>query len=328
MEYREFRAGGVDEDDSGKLIFRAAPFNSETIIGDLKRGGWREEIAPGCFAKALREGDTVLLADHDMAKPISRMSAGTLNLAEGDTHLEGDATPADTSYYRDLRVNIKAGNKRGMSIGFEPVKDEWFDDDGQASNRMVGTRRVLREVKLPEVSIVTNPAYKDTNVFARDASAALLEERAAKATYADLETCGECGATGQYGAFCSACGEPMNMSKPAGEYCTSCGAALEDSNRSEHQCEVRAAEGEAPEITTTGSDYTDMAAQLITAYNALPADEQAALPEDLRSAIEALASEERTQEPDASTPEDDDADNALRDAELLRSFRSRELGYV
>lgn len=328
MEYREFRAGSIGEGDDGKLTLRAAPFNSETVIGDLSRGGWKEEIAPGCFAKALREGDTLLLADHDMAKPVARTGAGTLRLTEGKTHLEGDADPTDTSYYRDLRANIKSGNKGGMSIGFIPVKDEWFDNEGRPSNRMAGTKRVLREVKLPEVSIVTNPAYKDTAVFARDDSAALLEERAAKASYADLETCGECGATGQYGSFCSGCGEPMSASKPAGAFCTSCGGAIDANSREAHKCDEAR---EAPEVTISGKDYTDMAAQLIKKYNELPAEDRNELASDVCEALEQLRNAlgvRSDQEPDSSTPDDGADDFALWLASREASHRSRDLGYV
>lgn len=177
MEYREFRAEGVEADEGGKLSGVLAPFNSETVIGRLDRGGWREEIAPGAFKKALKEGDTVLLCDHDMSKPLARVSAGTLRLRETDDALRFDADPADTSYWRDTRVNIRAGNKGGMSIGFDPIKDDWYDDDGKPSDRLSGTKRILREVRLPEGSVVTNPAYKKTSVSARDESAALLEAR-------------------------------------------------------------------------------------------------------------------------------------------------------
>jgi uncharacterized protein len=176
MEYREFRAGPSESE--GKLTGIAAPFSSETVIGDVKRGGWREEIAPGAFKKALAEGDTVLLCDHDMSKPLARVSAGTLELRETKSGLEFEGTPAPTSYAQDLLINVRAGNKGGMSIGFDPVKDEWFDDQGRPSNRHVGTRRILREVRLPEVSCVTNPAYKDTTLMARDALLAERESRA------------------------------------------------------------------------------------------------------------------------------------------------------
>jgi hypothetical protein len=369
MEYREFRAE-VTSAEGNHLSGILAPFNSETVIGRLDHGGWREEIAPGAFTKALQEGDTVLLCDHDMSKPLARVSAGTLRLEERDNALHFDADVVDTSYARDVMVNVRAKNKKGMSIGFEPVKDEWRDDEGRPATRRTGTRRTLREVKLPEGSVVTNPAYGKTNVYARDDSAALLEERearAAKATYADLETCGECGATGQYGAYCSGCGEPMRASKPAGDYCTSCGAPLDDDNRSDHaQGELRADELRASSVGT--ADRKSLAAK----GHALP-DGSYPVPDiphlhaaailaashhgDWKAAQELirkrarelgvntdnlpgmgandgdkpegkreeLPGESRDQEPDASTPEHEDLDRALRDAEIRR-LESRHLG--
>lgn len=184
IEYREFRAEKPQEAE-GKLYGQAAPFNSETLIGNPAHGGWREVIAPGTFSKALREGDTVLLCDHNMAKPLARHSAGTLRLSEDAKGLQFDADPVDTTYARDMAANVKAGNKGGMSIGFEPVKDEWYDDKGKPSDRYSGTKRILREVKLPELSIVTLPAYGKTSVNARDA---LLAEREARAADTPIET--------------------------------------------------------------------------------------------------------------------------------------------
>lgn len=384
MEYREFRASAEEVD--GKLSGIAAPFGSETTIGDLSRGGWREEIAPGAFAKALRESDTVLLCDHDMSKPLARVSAGTLRLSEGPDALRFDADVVDTTYADDLMKNVRAKLKGGMSIGFQPIKDEWFDDAGNPSTRFNGTKRFIREVKLPELSCVTNPAYKDTSVFARDASAALLEERAAKATYADLETCAGCGATSQYGAYCSGCGEPMTTPKPSGDYCTSCGAKIDADSREAHECdEARSAavaekdrkaladkghalpdgsypipdiahlhaaailaashhgdwqaaqeliRKRAPELGVdvnslpgfesdekkSADDLLDYAALLLTAYNELPAEDRALVLEALR--------EERSQEPDASTPEAPDADFALWVASREADKRSRDLGYA
>jgi uncharacterized protein DUF6582 len=73
-----------------------------------------------------------------------------------------------------------------------------------------------------------------TDISARDSVAAARENRAAKATYADLETCGECGATNQWGAYCTGCGEPMRSSKPGGDFCASCGSDI--SGEREHFC--------------------------------------------------------------------------------------------
>jgi hypothetical protein len=142
---------------------------------------------------------------------------------------------------------------KGMSFGFEVIKDAWADDEGRASNASVGTQRTIHEVRLHEVSAVTFPAYESTEFSARDAISAAREDRAAKASYSDVETCGECGATGQYGAFCGACGGSMDS--PSGSpsaFCTSCGSELGD-DRSSHVCETRSEPPEAPEDTEAGS---------------------------------------------------------------------------
>jgi HK97 family phage prohead protease len=364
MEYREFRAESVGVDDEGVLEGLVTPFGRETVIGDLKRGGFREKVAAGAFTKTLDEGDPLLVYQHDLAKPLARKSAGNLDIHEGE--YEGQAglvmraTPVDTTYAGDLRKLVKAKVIRGMSFGFNVVKDRWTDDEGREADKYTGTRRELLEVRLVEASPVTRPAYDNTAISARDEASALLESRAAKATYADLETCGECGSTNQFGSFCSNCGKPMAQSKPSGDYCTSCGSKIDTKNRSAHECD----EGrEAPEVTITGSDYTDMAARLITAYNALPDEDREALPEGLREAIEAVRddpdgkeygaidkavsllaksppdtkgalsvlhanqAQRSSQEPEASTPDDED-DFALRVAFREAEERSRELGSV
>lgn len=182
MEYRAFRAESVASDGDGKLVFLVTPFGKETTIGDLKRGGFREEVGKGCFVKTLQEGDPLMVYQHDLSRPLARKSAGNLDLAEGelDGHegLVGHADPADTSYARDLRALVKAKVVTGMSFGFNVIKDEWRDADGQPSDRLHGIHRVLREVQLIEVSPVTRPAYGGTAISARDEASALLEERA------------------------------------------------------------------------------------------------------------------------------------------------------
>ena len=224
MEFREFRAEGVETDDKGKLRGLVTPFDRETTIGDMKRGGWKETVRSGCFRKTLKEADYLLVYQHDLAKPMARKSAGNLTFTEGELGgqrgLVMDSEPVDTSYTRDCMALVRAKVINGMSFGFNTKKDAWFDDDGNPSDRFHGTRRELLEVELVEGSPVTRPAYGGTAISARDESNALLEAR------------------------------------------------------------QRAADS-APEVTVTGSDYTDMAAQLITAYNDLP--------DELKRAAEAVA---------------------------------------
>lgn len=238
VEYRSVALGDTQV-DAGKLNGVGIRFSSPTVIGDLAADGFREEFAAGVFTKTLQERDTVLLDNHDPARPIARKSAGTLRLDQTATDLRWDADPVDTSYARDAAANIKAGNYGGCSVGFRSIKEDWYDADGNPSNAAVGVRRVVREADLPELSVVTFPAYTDTSVSARDVVSAARESRAAKATYSDLDTCAECGATHQYGAYCADCGEPMGVAKSPDKFCTSCGAEL-GGNRDEHVCaEVR-----------------------------------------------------------------------------------------
>lgn len=94
-------------------------------------------------------------------------------------------------------------------------------------------------IKVEEQNALVDAAYAEM----REALMETDEERAAKANYADLETCGNCGATGQYGKFCAGCGTGMQDSAPAGKFCTSCGGKLQG-KRSEHSCDDEYREAE------------------------------------------------------------------------------------
>jgi HK97 family phage prohead protease len=173
IEYRFTRASAPTVDDEGKLTGLAAPFGTWTMIGEAP-WGFRERIAPGAFKKALNDGDTVLLDNHDPSRPIARKSAGTLELRETARGLEYVATPANTTYARDLVENVRAKNIKGNSFGFRAVADRWaVGDDGV-------DERELLEVKLPEVSPCTFPAYETTEIGVRDACDAAREAALAR----------------------------------------------------------------------------------------------------------------------------------------------------
>ena len=172
IEYRYVERSGAPKLENGRLSGRAAPFNNVTMIGK-KPWGFREQIAKGAFAKSIKDGDVVLLDNHDTAKPIARQSAGTLKMAETSGGLDWDAEPANTTYANDAIENARAGNYGGCSFGFEVVRDSWHynkDDDVD--------ERTLHEVKVHEISVCTFPAYADgTSVSARDQVDAALEAR-------------------------------------------------------------------------------------------------------------------------------------------------------
>ncbi|MFF9898495.1 HK97 family phage prohead protease [Streptomyces longispororuber] len=153
----------------------AAVFNQRTAIGNPLTWGFYEEIAPGAFTKTLSEGDARFLVDHDTRLVVSRVSAGSLRLAQDQTGLAVDAD-LDTrlTYVNDLVVNLDLRNITGMSFGFRTVKDDWETVAVQTSEGdMEAELRVIREVQLFEVSAVTFPAYEGTDAALRSVGVAL-----------------------------------------------------------------------------------------------------------------------------------------------------------
>ena len=148
----------------------ASVFNVRTSIGNPLRWGFYEEIANGAFTKTLTEGDARMLIDHDSYYIVSRKSAGSLLLSEDSVGLVTDsALDENLSYVRDLKVNLTNGNITGMSFGFRVIKDEWFTETVSTSdgNNAEVDVRIIKEVKLIEVSAVTFPAYEETTAGLR-----------------------------------------------------------------------------------------------------------------------------------------------------------------
>lgn len=219
IEYRTVKGSATAS--GGSLTGLVTPFNVETTIGDLKSGGFREQIAPGAFKKTLQERDVVLLFNHNTDMPLARTSVpdgpGSLTLREDPkAGLRADSTPVQTSYGKDLMALTRSGVVKGMSFGFEVIKDSWTDDEGRASNSMVGTHRTVQEVRLHEVSAVTFPAYESTSLSARDAiRAARGSERRSDSDESDGM------------ATCIGCDEPVSMDDSE---CSNCGRVLDESD--------------------------------------------------------------------------------------------------
>lgn len=134
----------------------AAVFNTETDIG----GYFRERIAPGAFAEAIK-GDVRALFDHDSAHVLGRTKSGTLRLEEDERGLRIEIDLPDTQTARDLAASMERGDIDGMSFGFEVLRQTWDETTGDIPLRTV------EEVRLHEVSVVTFPAYADTEVALR-----------------------------------------------------------------------------------------------------------------------------------------------------------------
>jgi HK97 family phage prohead protease len=160
MEVSEIRMDRQDDGSDPKIVGYAARFNS--LSHDL--GGFRERIQPGAFSRALQEGQDVrALVDHDPGRIIGRSSSGTLRMLEDSDGLRVEIDPADTTAGRDIMESISRGDVTGMSFGFTVRDDEWNIEDG-------ANIRTLRDMDLFDVSVVTFPAYEQTEVALRSLS--------------------------------------------------------------------------------------------------------------------------------------------------------------
>jgi HK97 family phage prohead protease len=121
-------------------------------------GGFTETIQPGAFRASLKARNNVfLLFNHDTNAVLASTRAGTLTLAEDERGLKISASIAPTSTGRDVSVLVKRGDLSGFSFGFSmPARggDQWNSE---------GTERVLKSVRLHEVSLTPMPAYQGTN---------------------------------------------------------------------------------------------------------------------------------------------------------------------
>ena len=171
MEVRAFatevRASPAEDgSDALRFVGYAALFNSWSQ--DL--GGFREQIAPGAFTKALLADDVRALLNHDKNYVLGRNRSGTLVLTEDERGLRFEVTAPNTQWARDLAESVRRGDIDQCSFGFQVVRDDWRTADGI-------DERTLLEVRLFDVSIVTYPAYLDTSANVRSCAEVFAERR-------------------------------------------------------------------------------------------------------------------------------------------------------
>jgi hypothetical protein len=156
---REIRAApGLEirenDDKKQELVGYAAVFGRESE--DM---GFREIISPGAFTRTLKDADDVYaLADHDSSRRLARTSNDTLTLSADHKGLSVRIALPDTTLGRDIGEEVRSGLLDSMSFGFIVRKDEWLEEEGEP------IVRTLLDVDLIEVSAVSFPAYRQTQL--------------------------------------------------------------------------------------------------------------------------------------------------------------------
>ena len=122
--------------------------------------------------RMLSSDDIRVLIDHESRLVLGRTSAGTAKLTVDDHGLFGSVLiNNDDQDALNLYARVQRGDVSQASFGFDILEEETdYREDGSI-------HWTIKKVKLYEVSVVTFPAYRDTEIEARKADFADLQKR-------------------------------------------------------------------------------------------------------------------------------------------------------
>lgn len=172
--HRIYTRGAVNASGEGRKV-SGMPIvfgKRSVLLADADHGTCYETIERGAITPDLLRGDIVACINHDPNQMLARSTDGKgtlrLGLCEEGLRMEFDAP--DTCYGNVVYEGCKRGDFQGMSFGFVCVPDEdWSYTKEQGDDgKPVYVRHVNRIRELFDVSVVTYPAYPDTDVEARN----------------------------------------------------------------------------------------------------------------------------------------------------------------
>ena len=133
--------------------------------------GWREQIAPGAFQRAIDRGDDTRLLINHTGLPLARTRSGTLTLAEDQIGLRV-STPQGLDMASPRVQELVSAMQRGSEMNRDVDEMSFaftvdLDDDGFRMEDWNEdfTERIIRGVRLFDVSVVTYPANPATGVW-------------------------------------------------------------------------------------------------------------------------------------------------------------------
>lgn len=129
--------------------------------------GWfKEQIARGAFDK-IDMSDVIMVFNHDISGILARSTSGTLKLSVDKVGLRFEFEAPETTLGNDMLELVRRGDISKCSFKFVVESDEWVYADDK--NKMELDERTVKSIaKLYDVSLVTYPAYKDTEASVRE----------------------------------------------------------------------------------------------------------------------------------------------------------------
>lgn len=166
--------------DGSHTVAGRFPYGSTATISDGGRRGRprKERFASRAFEHRVNdpEAEIHLLVGHDFGKPLASKQGGTMELEDADEALSFEARilreVAETSHGRDALALLAAGLAVGLSPGFRIPPERAVEDaetveeeDPEEGDALI---RTINAALLYELSIVTRPAYEESQVEARN----------------------------------------------------------------------------------------------------------------------------------------------------------------
>jgi HK97 family phage prohead protease len=146
-------------DDDGRVTFDgiASVVDTPYMVRDMF-GEFTETISRGAFNRTLKQkADVRLLVNHE-GVPLARTKSGTLRLsADPNLRAVSELDPKNPDVQR-VQSAVGRGDLDQMSIGMRVKDQEWNEDY---------TERMIREIELFDVSVVTFPASPTTSAGLR-----------------------------------------------------------------------------------------------------------------------------------------------------------------
>ena len=129
--------------------------------------GWfKETIDKRAFDKT-DMGDVIMVFNHDISGILARSSSGTLKLSVDKVGLRFEFEAPDTTLGNDMLELVRRGDISKCSFKFVVETDEWRYADEK--NGLDYDERTVKAIsRLYDVSLVTYPAYKDTEASVRE----------------------------------------------------------------------------------------------------------------------------------------------------------------
>ena len=148
--------------DNGDMVVSGYSAVFDVRSDDL--GWFTEQIDKRAFDGVLSESDVVCLFNHNENQILGRESNGTLKLSVDGRGLHMENTLPKTTLGKDIDLLVQRKDIKHQSFGFVVGEDKWETVDGKE------VRTILNIKKLVDVSLVTYPAYPDTDVAKRSLS--------------------------------------------------------------------------------------------------------------------------------------------------------------